>query len=102
MLEYFRKMIALRHRYPALRRGKMVTIHAAEKHYAFLRYDRETRLLVVLNSGDEDARLRLGVAPHFSNGTVLADQLGPIGQVTVDDEHVRLNLPARTGCVLTG
>ena len=101
MLEYFRSAIALRHRYPALRQGAMTTIHASGAQIAFVRHLRDSRLLAVVNAGDEDARLRLPVDPHFPDGTQLHTVFGPACQAVVDDGHLRWDIPARTASVMT-
>ena len=100
MLEYFRSAIALRHRYPALRQGALTTIHASAAQIAFVRHDRDSRLLVLVNAGDEDARLRLPVDPHFPNGTRLQTVFGPACQAVVDDGHLLWDIPARTASVM--
>lgn len=100
MLDYFRRAIALRRRYAVLRYGETTTIHAAAQHYAFLRHDRDSQLLVLLNAGDEDAQVRLPLEPHLHNVTRLRSVFGPTCQAAVDDSHLRLDIPARSASVM--
>lgn len=100
MRDYVRNAIALRHEYPVLRRGDMTTVHALDQQYAFARHDDTGQLLVVLNAGDDEAALRLHVEKQFPNGTELMSVFGPAHRATVDDGHLRWNVPPRTATVL--
>ena len=98
--EYFRRAVALRHRYPVLRTGEMTTLHAADRQYGFIRHDSSSQLLIMLNAADKDAHLRVPVEPHFCDNEQLESVFGPSCQAVVKDGHLRWNIPARTGCVL--
>lgn len=101
MLEYFREAVALRHRYPVLRRGQITTVHADAQQYAFVRHDPDSQLLVVLNAADESAALQLPLEQFFENGTQMASIFGPPCQATVNDGRLPFNIPARSAAVIT-
>jgi cyclomaltodextrinase len=100
VLDYFRSVVALRHRYPVLRTGAMTTIHAADQQYGFVRHDSSSQLLVMINAGDKDAHLRVHVEPHFCDNEQLQSVFGPSCQAVVKEGHLQWTIPARTGCVL--
>jgi glycosidase len=100
MLEYFRNAIALRRRWPVLRRGDMTALYAAGQQYAFARHDGQSRLLIVLNAGDEHVRLCLPVEPFIVNGTRLTAVFGPRSHSVVENGQLPCDIPARSATVL--
>ena len=99
-LDYFRRVIALRHAHPALRRGKFHQIHAQNRQYAFIRRDDTETLLVVINASDDPATANLPLHDHFKNETTLQPLFGNLDAVTVHDAHANLHLPPRSAAVL--
>ncbi len=101
---YFKKAIALRHRFPALRRGEYNTLYAAESLYVFGRRDSQDQLVIALNAGDKAIEMPLlSNQSYFAEGDLLLDlftggnqayPVGPAGQVQ------GFSLPARCGTVL--
>ncbi|MBN1584700.1 MAG: glycoside hydrolase family 13 protein [Anaerolineae bacterium] len=73
-----KRAIALRHAYPALRRGKFVPVHADDEHnvYAFVRHLGEETIVVVFNNGDAPYPLDVPVGEWLADGMLLSDCLG--------------------------
>jgi neopullulanase len=103
LLAFFRRAIALRHSYPALRRGRYVRLHADDQHkvYAFARQAEQQTLVVVLNNGPERYDLDLPVRGLFVNGALLRDVWGDSEAQVVDGRITRGTLEPRSGAVLT-
>lgn len=101
---YFKKAIALRHRFPALRGGDYNTLYAQGPLYIFGRQDAQDKLLVAFNISDNSGTLPpIGNSPYLSEGDLLLDvfsgtnEVYPIG---ANGQIQGLTLPARTGTVL--
>jgi glycosidase len=100
MLDFFRKIIALRHKHRVLRRGHFTPLCAVGQAFGFLRGDDQEKLVVLLNCADEPATLNAPVAAHFADETPLRCLFGSGGDTRINQGHLRLELPPRTGCVL--
>jgi glycosidase len=100
MLDFFRKIIALRHKHRVLRRGHFTPLCAVGQAFGFLRGDNQEKLVVLLNCADEPATLNAPVAAHFADETPLRCLFGSGGDTRINQGHLRLELPPRTGCVL--
>lgn len=107
LLSQHRQLIALRHRYPALQTGRYQLLFAEKEIYIFARILESEILIVGVNVGVEQTTTIVGLKP-------LGDNIQPptlvYGQAQVEltkDERIewaepqlRLQLPARSGCVL--
>jgi glycosidase len=76
LLDFYRRLIALRRASPALRRGEYRTLVADDARglFAFLRIDAHERVVVAFNRGKRHARLSLDAADV--GGGLLRDWLG--------------------------
>lgn len=101
MLDHVRAAVALRHRYPVLRRGEMTTIYASGCQYAFLRHDAHSRVLVLINAGNDTADVQLPLERFFGDGTVLESLFGTPGRATVEQGKLKWEVPGRSANVMT-
>ena len=101
MLDFFRRIVALRHRWPVLRHGAITRLYAQDRQYAFLRSSDSQQLVVILNAADSPAHIILPVAEHFADGTRLETVFGPQGHTIVVDGRAPCHLAARSGVVLS-
>lgn len=101
VLDYHRKLIALRHSYSALRTGSYQLLYAQGTVYVFARILGSEELIVAVNVGTVPTEVsleagRLHLQPnHLLYGTAEAEWTG-------NGEHsqLTLSLPLRTGCIL--
>ncbi len=100
LLDYFKRAIRLRHEHRVLRHGCLTTLYAQGDVYAMARHLDGEALVVVLNSGEEEARVQVPVDEYFADGMELTDVFGADSRATVQDGQVHLALPAREGVVL--
>jgi glycosidase len=70
LLAACREFVALRHAHPVLRRGQYRTVFAQGRCYAFLRWNEQTRLVVVVNAEDHAVESELVLEECLSAGTV--------------------------------
>jgi cyclomaltodextrinase / maltogenic alpha-amylase / neopullulanase len=108
LLDQHRRLIALRHRYPALRTGRYQLLKAKRNIYVFARILDADVLVIAVNTGREAATTTVGSKP-LGEG-IHSHQL-VYGQAQVHwskDEQVEwaepklmLQIPARSGCILT-
>ncbi len=101
MLEFFRKVIAMRHAHSVLRCGHFEQLYSNAQQYAFVRYDSTETLLVILNAAAEPAEVNLPVSRHLSDGQCLRSLMGMLVESTVQHGHLPLSVPPRTGIVLS-
>ena len=75
MIEFVKRLTALRKKYTALRRGKMTALYASGKVFAFARHlpGAET-ILVAINAGREPVTLDLRVEHLLNNGDHLIEE----------------------------
>jgi len=101
VLDYHRKLIAMRHSYPALRTGAYQAIFAQAAVYVFARILGTEELIVAVNTGTAPAKVSIEAANLKSQpskllyGSVEAEWTG-VGE----SSQLELNLPARAGCIL--
>ncbi len=94
LLDYTKACIALRKAYPALRTGEFNAIHVDEETYAFERVLDGERLVVALNTAEEERTISLtGEVNEILFGTA---------KVANNGERVQVTLGARQGIVLKG
>jgi glycosidase len=103
VFDHLRRVIHLRHELEPLRRGNLQHLYASEQQYVFARTTGVDSVLVAFNNDLKPATWTVDVrGTRVSDGMVLHDRLGVIGEVTVEDGRVALTLPARSAVVLTG
>ena len=102
MLDYFRRAISLRHAHPAFRGGEFHELYAEERQYAFVRCNAAETLLVVVNAGDDVARISIPVHEYFDEGTTLRALFGDLAADVVGKGRVAVKVPARWGGVFLG
>ncbi len=103
LLNCHKQLIALRHRYPALRRGKYRVLHAQEHIYVFARILDEEEIIVAVNTDTEPAKdsfsvTKLTYQHHqvvYGNGRVAWD-------VSEKNIYLEVSLPARSGLIVAG
>jgi cyclomaltodextrinase len=73
LLDFFKRVIAIRKAHPALRRGSYVRLfaNALLGVYAFLRQSGEQRIVVVLNNGDTSYRVNVPIQSYLPDGVTL-------------------------------
>ena len=96
MIEYYKRLTALRRQLPALRTGSTRTLLTNASVYAFARVSAPNQpVIVVLNKGAQNATVAIPVRGLYPNGT----NLGP---ARVAGGRVSVTLPPRSGFVLSG
>jgi cyclomaltodextrinase / maltogenic alpha-amylase / neopullulanase len=101
LLEYMKGLIALRKAHPALRTGEFITLYAEEQVYAFLRRQDGEQFVVVLNNSEAPLSWELALDNQLPDGSQWRAVFGA-GEAQVQaNALVGLDLPARTGTVLT-
>jgi len=101
ILDFHRQLIALRHRYAALRSGEYQLLSAAGLVYVFGRILAEEKLIVAVNVGTDDAKIQV----HLDNwqlhpSKLLFGKAEITWQTTETVSQLTLALPARSGCIL--
>ncbi len=102
LFDFFKKVIAIRHVHPALRRGDYQQLYADASLgvYAFLRQTAEERIVVVLNNRDVPYPPQVPVQGHLVEGTKLRGLLHG-DEYVVQQETLRgPELPPRSGAIL--
>lgn len=107
LLEQHRQLIALRHRYAALRVGRYQLLQTAGDIYVFARILEAEALVVGVNIGPETATTTIGLTPL---GEGICPNKIVYGQVQVElskdermewsEQKLTLTIPARSGCIL--
>jgi hypothetical protein len=99
MLAYAKRLIALRGKCAALRRGDMVSLHAQSGTCAFARTHASQTAITVLNAADDEITLDLRVDNLLSDGTRLVREW-PREEVVVQGGYAHdIRLGAREGAV---
>jgi glycosidase len=100
---WVRRCIAIRHAHAALRTGEYHTLLAQNEPplYAFVRWNNEEQLVVVLNPGEQSATWKLALkdlplAATRNMRDVLSDTA-----YTASDDSIEMTVAARSGLVLT-
>jgi cyclomaltodextrinase/neopullulanase len=100
LLDYHRRLIALRHAHPALRTGTYQVLYARENVYVFARILRTSELIVAVNGGLEVAKVAIAPTLATPQTHSLAQLFGTGQWQWSSATDLILNLPARTGCIL--
>lgn len=97
LLDFYRRVTALRNDQPVLRTGDFETVYAEGQLYAFRRRLNETEALVIVNAGTEAQRF--APAQHWPAATNKSlQQIWPLPKPLAAD--TTLTIPARQGGVL--
>ena len=101
VLEYHRKLIALRHAHPALRTGSYEILYAEGTVYVFARILGNEEIIVAVNIGTAPAVVSFEVTSLKSKPSKLLYGSADVSW-NREGESIKLslNLPARSGCIL--
>jgi len=98
---HVRTLLHLRQAVPALRRGRTVNLHVADKAWVYARVLERGVAVVGLSTDAAAAALDLPAAGlGLAEGTRLRDHVGSLGEVTVEQGRLRLVLPPGSSGVL--
>jgi neopullulanase len=97
---FVQRCIALRHSYPALRRGDMDWLAAGASVVAYSRSLGSEIVLVCLNSGLEAAEVSFALPEQVPNGMLFKDVWGGLEVIAQDGMAQGLSIPPRSGLVL--
>jgi len=102
MMAYVKRLIALRHKYAALRRGAFTNLHANGKTYAFARHlPGAPTVIVALNAGREPVTLDLRVDRLMEDGARLIEEWSHEEIVAQEGFARGIALAPRAGTVWT-
>jgi glycosidase len=101
VLEYHRKLIAIRHAYPALRTGDYQVLFAEGTAYVFARILGAEELIVAVNVGTEPTHVSFDVTGLQSQPSQLLYGNSEVAWSTEgESSHLDLKLPPRSCCIL--
>jgi cyclomaltodextrinase / maltogenic alpha-amylase / neopullulanase len=100
LLAFVKKCIALRHRYPALRRGEYLRLYAHDGVYAFGRKLGNEVLVIVLNAAPEHRIVDVALQPLDCHNGLIQDAWSDARWPVVSRTLSGLSIAARTGVVL--
>ncbi|MEQ8466459.1 glycoside hydrolase family 13 protein [Coleofasciculus sp. E1-EBD-02] len=97
IIDCHRQLIALRHNRPALRTGSYKVLLAEGMTYIFARQLEADELIIAVNAGTTTAQVQVEVPPEVSprHQIVYGD-----ASFTWKQNHLAIDLPPRTGCIL--
>jgi len=99
---HVRTLLRLRQETPALRRGKTVNLHLADRTWAYARVLDGRAAVVAINTDTAPAILDLPAAPAgLAEGARLRDRVGTVGEAVVQGGRLRLTLPPSSSGVFT-
>jgi cyclomaltodextrinase / maltogenic alpha-amylase / neopullulanase len=100
LLEYHKRLIAMRLAHGALRDGAFHRLYADEAVYAFARQGDGETILVAVNVAEEPRTVVIPAGEHFADGAQLQPLYGESG-ASAAAGAIQLVLPARDGVVLS-
>jgi neopullulanase len=98
--DWFKRAIALRHRYPALRRGGYTTLLGQNSVYALGRKLDDECLVVVINASYDPAEVSIAVNGYLQDDTTLTDVWNGNSRYVVSTGAITLQMPERSAAVL--
>ncbi|MDJ0648125.1 MAG: glycoside hydrolase family 13 protein [Xenococcaceae cyanobacterium MO_188.B19] len=100
-LNYHKELIALRHKYPALRTGKYQLLYAEDQTYVFARTLDSEILIIAINTDIHPVTVEfsLGHLPIQSSHVVYG-KAEVISHTDLEGNKLKLKLPARNGAIL--
>jgi glycosidase len=97
---HVRALLQLRQQTPALRRGRTVNLHVADKTWAYARVLDGQVALVAINTGDAAVTLDLPARPvGLADGARLRDRVGASAEAVVEGGRLKLTLPSASSGV---
>ena len=91
---HVRALLRLRQETPALRRGKTVNLHVADRSWAYARVLDGRAVVVAINTDAAPVTLDLPAAPAgLAEGARLRDRVGSLREAAVEGGRLRLTLP---------
>ena len=91
---HVRALLKLRQEIAALRRGRTVNLHVADKTWAYARVLDGQAAVVGINTGEKEQTLDLDALPvALAEGSRLRDRIGSLGEAVVEGGRLRLVLP---------
>ena len=91
---HVRALLKLRQEIAALRRGRTVNLHVADKTWAYARVLDGQAAVVGINIGEKEQTLDLDALPvGLAEGSRLRDRIGSLGEAVVEGGRLRLVLP---------
>jgi Glycosidases len=101
VLDYHKQLIALRHKYPALRTGSYHILFAEGAVYVFARILGHEEIVVAVNVSTEPAQISFEPANLKSTHDKLLYGKGEfVWKADGETRHLELRLPARSGLIL--
>jgi glycosidase len=92
--DHVRALLNLRQEIGALRRGRTVNLHVADKAWVYARVLDGQVAVVGINTGEKAQALDLDAAPlGLGEGSRLRDRIGSLGEAAVEGGRLRLALP---------
>jgi glycosidase len=99
---HVKALLTLRQGTPALRRGRTVNLHVADKSWVYARLHEGRPAVVAFNTGTERATLDLSAGPLvLADGSPLEDRLHSGAEARVEAGRLRLSLPPGSSAVFT-
>jgi len=84
-----------------LQRGELVNLYVSAQQYAYARKAPTGVVVIAINNDSKPATIEFDVRPAgLVDGALLADRIGALTGVRVNDRKVRATLPARSAAVL--
>lgn len=99
ILSYHRQLIALRHKYAALRIGSYQVLLAQGSTYIFARALADEELIVAVNIGTEPTKVSFELKETALSSCQYELLFGNV-EWTKESNQIELSLPARAGCIL--
>ncbi len=101
VLDYHKKQIAIRHRYPALQTGSYQVLFAEGLVYVFARILASEVVIVAVNSGTEAEKVTVSLngLPAYPSQVVYGDATT---DYLADSHQLELSIAGRSGCILAG
>lgn len=100
LVEYIRRLNMARQRFPVLQRGNLVELYKDYGVYAFVKYDAQDDVLVMINNSAFDEQRTLPLFDLFETNARFADELSAL-TVQATEDSVHLTLPAHSALWLT-
>jgi glycosidase len=97
---HVKTLLALRQATPALRRGRTVNLHVADKTWVYARRLEGPAVVVAFNAGADQATLDLAAGPAgLADGAALEDRLRSGAEARVEGGRLRLSVPPASSAV---
>lgn len=98
---YLAKLGELRRKLEPLRRGRTLDLLDAEQQMAYARVTDKDAVVIVFNNDTKPAAMEFDVSmiKPFPAGAVLADAMGKLGDVKIENGRVKCMMPARTAAI---